>query len=100
MQSFDSCVAKLRESEHAALVPKDVPVHGVGHSNGALMHLLISSLHQSTVASNVLMSYNNKEVADAIPIPGAPSILVAISSRQTVTLYTCDFHSHCRCLPY
>lgn len=57
--------------EHA--VPDNVPTHGVGHSNGALMHLLIGSFFNSPYDSNVLISYNNKEVDDAIPIPGARS---------------------------
>jgi Protein of unknown function (DUF1350) len=71
VQSFDTCVEELRSSQKAWVVPEGVPVHGVGHSNGALMHLLIGSLAPKPVTSNVLISYNNKEVSDAIPIPGA-----------------------------
>lgn len=52
-------------------MPDDVPVHGVGHSNGALMHALIACYNPEPVTSNVLMSFNNKEIADAIPVPGA-----------------------------
>ena len=70
MQSFDVCLQELRSTGQEWLVPDGAPIHGVGHSNGALMHLFIGSLVDEPVASNVLMSYNNKEVADAIPIPG------------------------------
>ena len=52
-------------------MPENVPTHGIGHSNGSLMHLLIGSFFQAPYDSNVLLSYNNKEVDDAIPIPGA-----------------------------
>lgn len=74
VQAFDTTVQQLRSTSDAAAVPPDVPVHGVGHSNGSLMHLFISSLQPGSVASNVLMSYNNKEVGDAIPIPGAAPV--------------------------
>ena len=61
----------MRESGLEAAVPENVPTHGIGHSNGSLMHLLIGSFFQAPYDSNVLLSYNNKEVDDAIPIPGA-----------------------------
>lgn len=61
---------QLKEDGRDAWVPEDASVHGVGHSNGALMHLLIGSLHSTPVSSNVLISYNNKLISDAIPIPG------------------------------
>jgi len=45
-----------------------VPVVGVGHSCGALLQLLITTLFPDTPrAANALLSYNNKEVKDAIP---------------------------------
>ncbi|GFH07986.1 uncharacterized protein HaLaN_02880 [Haematococcus lacustris] len=34
------------------------------------MHLLIGSQNPDITAANVLMSFNNKQVQDAIPIPG------------------------------
>lgn len=76
---------QLRSTADSAAVPEDVPVHGVGHSNGSLMHLFINSMRPDSTASNVLMSYNNKEVADAIPIPGVQRL----SCCRAV----------CRCLP-
>ena len=46
-----------------------VPVVGVGHSCGALLHLLITTLFPDTPrAANALISYNNKEVKDAVPL--------------------------------
>ena len=53
-------LAKLRAGPRAGLVPPGLAVHGVGHSNGALLHLLIGSLYAPQNASNVLISFNNK----------------------------------------
>ena len=53
-------LAKLRASERWNLAPEGLPVHGVGHSNGALLHLLIGSLFSPQNASNVIISFNNK----------------------------------------
>jgi Protein of unknown function (DUF1350) len=45
-----------------------LPVVGVGHSLGALLHLLITSLFPDTPrAANCLISYNNKPVGEAVP---------------------------------
>ena len=45
-----------------------VPVVGVGHSCGALLHLLITSLFPDTPrAANALISFNNKPVTEAVP---------------------------------
>lgn len=45
-----------------------VPVVGVGHSCGALLQLLITSLFPDTPrAANVLLSFNNKPVTEAVP---------------------------------
>ena len=42
------------------MVPDDRPIHGIGHSNGALLHLLIGSIYAPASASNILISFNNK----------------------------------------
>ena len=53
-------VAHLRATGQEWMVP-DVAVHGLGHSNGALLHLLIGACCQpQSRASNVLISFNNK----------------------------------------
>ncbi len=60
MQKFTTCVDTLRQTGRGYLVPDDKPIHGVGHSNGALLHLLIGSIYAPASASNVLISFNNK----------------------------------------
>ena len=46
-----------------------LPVVGVGHSCGALLHMLITSLFPDTPrAANALISYNNRGVAEAVPL--------------------------------
>ena len=60
MQMFMSTLAMLRGGERRALAPPGLPVHGVGHSNGALLHLLIGSLYAPGNASNIIISFNNK----------------------------------------
>ncbi|KAK9806903.1 hypothetical protein WJX72_006952 [[Myrmecia] bisecta] len=67
-KKFTGCVAELRRSGRAHLVPEDVPVHGLGHSNGALLHLLIGSLFQPMNTSNIVIAFNNRPVKDAIPV--------------------------------
>lgn len=45
-----------------------VPVIGIGHSCGSLLQLLITSLFPDTPrAANVLISFNNKPISDAVP---------------------------------
>ena len=56
-------VAPMLAREYGA-----VPVVGVGHSCGALLHVLITSLFPDTPrAANALLSYNNKGVGEAVP---------------------------------
>jgi len=46
-----------------------LPVVGVGHSTGALLQLLITSLFPDTPrAANALISYNNKPIPEAVPL--------------------------------
>ena len=65
MQDFLSSVDVMRQTNQAWMVPRGLPVHGIGHSNGALLHLLIGSQGCSENASNVIISYNNKWVLKA-----------------------------------
>ena len=66
LDSFDNAHAVLR-TEYGAL-----PVVGVGHSCGALLHLLLCSLFvDRPPAANVLISFNNKRASDAIPLFGS-----------------------------
>ena len=59
-QAFQQCVQQLRQTGQGFLVEEQLPVHGVGHSNGALLHLLIGSQFPVTNRSNILMSFNNQ----------------------------------------
>lgn len=60
VQKFNGCIDTLRRTGQGWLVPDDQPIHGIGHSNGALLHLLIGSIYAPVTASNVLISFNNK----------------------------------------
>ena len=66
-----------------------VPVVGVGHSCGSLLQLLITTLFPDTPrAANALLSYNNKEVKDVIPLFDdifAP-FLVNLANRNNTNL--------------
>lgn len=74
--SFDhlaTCDAVLSRFEtiagDLALTYGALPVIGVGHSCGALLQLLITSLFPDTPrAANALISYNNKPVQEAVPV--------------------------------
>jgi len=56
-------IAPSLASQYGAL-----PVVGVGHSCGALLHVLITTLFPDTPrAANALLSYNNKSAKDAVP---------------------------------
>ncbi|GIL85485.1 hypothetical protein Vretimale_13417 [Volvox reticuliferus] len=69
-QQFLDSVDELRRSGRGDWVPLEAPTFGLGHSNGSLLHLLIGSLFPGATDSNIVMSFNNKQVKDAIPIPG------------------------------
>ena len=53
-------MARLHETSDAWLIPSDATIHGVGHSNGALLHLLIASMFKVPNVSNIIISFNNK----------------------------------------
>lgn len=58
-QTFLDSIAELKAAGRSYLVPAKAPVFGVGHSNGALLHLLIGSLEPNATVANVIISYNN-----------------------------------------
>ena len=58
--AFDAATAELRAGGRGYLAPKGAPVVGVGHSNGALLHLLIGAVAPGHADANILVSYNNK----------------------------------------
>lgn len=63
----------------------------MGHSCGALLQVLITSLFPDTPrAANVLISYNNKPIKDAVPVFDevvSPLSVALASSPQNVTLF-------------
>ncbi|XP_024536427.1 uncharacterized protein LOC9645252 [Selaginella moellendorffii] len=85
---FDRCIRALKEQSLESL-----PSFGVGHSLGALVHLLIGARYAVERAGNVLMSFNNKGAKQAIPlfspvaVPMAQNLgplLTQISNSPTV----------------
>lgn len=58
-----------RVEQDLALQYGEIPVIGLGHSAGALFHVLMGSLFEEATprVGNVLVSYSNREVAKAIP---------------------------------
>ena len=64
-----------------------LPVYGVGHSMGALMHMIIGSRYAlPDRVANVLISFNNKPATDAVPLftpvvaPGLQNLSPLIAS--------------------
>ncbi|KAG5016942.1 hypothetical protein JHK82_022589 [Glycine max] len=47
---------------------QDLPIFGVGHSLGSVVHLLIGSRYAVQRSGNVLMAFNNKEASSAVPL--------------------------------
>ena len=75
-----------------------LPVIGVGHSCGALLHSLVTSLFPDAPrAANVLISFNNKPVKEAIP--AFDELIVPLSeqllgtSNNIINTTTNDFTS-------
>lgn len=65
-----------------------IPVIGVGHSCGSLLHLLITTLFPDTPrAANVLISYNNKGVKEAVPFFDelVRPIFISLGQRYNIT---------------
>jgi hypothetical protein len=91
-------VLTTAEPAHCALVQEygDLPLIGIGHSCGALLHVLLSSAFRGTGgladiprAANVLISFNNKRANDAIPLLGelvapAASVLLGVQRDPRV----------------
>lgn len=59
---FDRCLRLLSENVN------DLPTFGVGHSLGSVIHLLIGSRYAVQRSGNVLISFNNKEASQAVPL--------------------------------
>ncbi|CAN6454305.1 unnamed protein product [Victoria cruziana] len=59
---FDRCLRILHDSVN------ELPVFGVGHSLGSVIHLLIGSRYAVQTSGNVFMAFNNKEASLAVPL--------------------------------
>jgi len=60
---FDRCIRTLSDEVVG------LPVFGVGHSMGALMHMIIGSRYAlPDREANVMISFNNKPAQDAVPL--------------------------------
>ncbi|XVE83515.1 hypothetical protein DITRI_Ditri16bG0093700 [Diplodiscus trichospermus] len=86
---FDRCLRILQE------IVRDLPIFGIGHSLGSVIHLLIGSRYAVQRSGNVLMAFNNKEASLAVPlfspvlVPMAQSIgpfLSQIASSPTIRM--------------
>jgi len=69
LQTCDDVITKFeRMAPSIARQYGAIPVVGIGHSCGALLQLLITTLFPDTPrAANALLSFNNKPVQDAVP---------------------------------
>ncbi|KAG2674472.1 hypothetical protein I3760_13G137500 [Carya illinoinensis] len=72
-ERFNACLDSVLTSglPHANLTPAqlaDLPIFSVGHSNGALLQVLVGSYFSEKVPkANVIISYNNKPATEAVP---------------------------------
>uniref|UniRef100_A0A061S4V8 Uncharacterized protein n=1 Tax=Tetraselmis sp. GSL018 TaxID=582737 RepID=A0A061S4V8_9CHLO len=94
---FD-CAYRALASETSGL-----PIYGVGHSLGSLVHLLICTRYTVNRAGNALLSFNNRPATDSIPFlspfiaPGAQMLfpvlqqLVSSPLRQPIEQLTATF---------
>ncbi|XP_014503955.1 uncharacterized protein LOC106764222 [Vigna radiata var. radiata] len=70
---FQACLSTILTSglPQANLSPaqlEDLPLFSVGHSNGALLQLLIGSLFSENIPkANAVISYNNRPATEAVP---------------------------------
>ena len=86
-ENFQLAVAELQSNPRTLwAAPEAAPVHGMGHSNGALMHAMIASLMNPPNASNVLISFNNRQVKEAVPVPLDPLQALVLPLRGNTRL--------------
>lgn len=66
LNRFDNIVERLQS--RGVLTAGYLPVYGLGHSLGCKIHLLIGSFYEVERAGNILISFNNYPVKQAIPL--------------------------------
>eukprot|EP00798_Chlamydomonas_sp_ICE-L_P019880 gene19880-26582_t len=92
---FLSSLDELKASETLGSALAGRPVFSIGHSNGALLHallgcdaeLLAAGGPQCVPAGNIIISYNNKQVSDAIPVPGLMASLPGIVQNSRTSSF-------------
>ncbi|CAA7410249.1 unnamed protein product [Spirodela intermedia] len=72
-ERFNGCMEKLSasgvpDSELSAADLTDLPLYSVGHSNGALLQLMVGSYFSEKIPkANAIISFNNKPASVAVP---------------------------------
>jgi hypothetical protein len=66
LNRFENIVERLHNRN--ILARGYLPIYGIGHSMGCKLHLLIGSLYEVERAGNILISFNNYPVRQAIPL--------------------------------
>jgi hypothetical protein len=66
LNRFETVLHRLQDTN--LLGQRYLPIYGVGHSLGCKLHLLIGSLYEVERAGNILISYNNYPIRQAIPL--------------------------------
>jgi len=65
LNRFETVIDRLYKTNK---IPQSyLPIYGIGHSMGCKLHLLIGSLYDVERAGNILISFNNYPVNQAIP---------------------------------
>ena len=78
-----------KHHQHKRLL-KRLPIIGIGHSSGAFLHSLISSLFPDIPrAANILISYNNRPASDSVPVFN--DLLVPVSTQ--IARFTSSFEN-------
>ncbi|HHP7229791.1 MAG TPA: DUF1350 family protein [Xenococcaceae cyanobacterium] len=65
LNRFETILERLDKTN--SLGKSYVPIYGIGHSMGCKLHLIIGSLFEVQRAGNILISFNNYPVRQAIP---------------------------------
>ncbi len=66
LNRFETIVERLQRQHQ--LDRGYLPVYGLGHSMGCKLHLLIGSLYEVERAGNILISFNNYPLRQAVPM--------------------------------
>lgn len=66
LNRFETTLDRLKMT--TVLSKRYLPIYGIGHSMGCKLHLLIGSLFSVERAGNILISFNNYPVSQAVPL--------------------------------